>query len=290
MINLHFVLFLSFFSFLYFSFILSINKIKKLTHVVIPFTYKQEKQVKKNIQMWSEQPPCVQFLNYLNVSLIFYVSQKESDDIRFEFLNFVNKFSFSKCFISISVEFAELEDDSYLNGSRIMFEKMISKKINFGKQIISHIFYMEPDCIPIRGNWLEALNNQVIRPNSEFLIKGSIFRGKKNAKDFTSLYLHFHINGNAIYNLENEKLTDFYFKKVYPFFKKIPYAIAYDVLFFKALFDKDSSFTPEYYHLFQFSDFIQNYWHSRYDLSKILKENENTFFVHGGYSIKKTIY
>lgn len=261
-----------------------------LSHVIMPFPIKQIEDVKANINSWSRFQPCSQDFTLLSsnttqVNFIFFVSSSENEKIRKELINYFNSYPSSKCFKSVSVEFANLgKDDSYLKGSRLMFEQMISKKLNYGNNDVSHVFYMEPDCSPIRSNWLHAINQQIIPLNTPFWMKGSIFRGKMHILKTMEIYNHIHINGNAIYNVRSDDFRKFYFEIVRPFINDKFKEGAYDTDIYKVLLWQQAKYTASFFHLFQFSDFIQNHWHSEYSLNEILDGNPNTFLIHGGYA------
>lgn len=268
-----------------FSFLLAIiftsfvSSEARLTHVVMPFHQRQFETVQKNLNSWSRFPPCK---SDQPVEFIFFVSGMKNDSLASDLL----KLPQSKCFESFRVEFGYLEDenDAYLKGSRLMFEIMISRKLNYGNTEPSHVFYMEPDCSPIRPYWLEAIQNQVIAPNSPFWMKGSIYYGRSDIIKDSFLYNRVHINGNAIYNVADDDFREFYFKFVRPFVKKYypGKGGAYDTDIYKFLFWKNAMYTAHLFHLFQFSDFIQNHWHSEFSLKDVLKSSPNTFLIHGG--------
>jgi hypothetical protein len=252
-----------------------------LSHVIMPFHQRQVESVKDNLKLWSRYPPCRRnFSKNIQIGFIFFVSGMRNESIA---QNLLDSFK-SSCFSSVIIDFAELKDknDRYLMGSRLMFEMMLSKRLNFGLIKLSHIFYMEPDALPIRPYWLEGINQQIIFPNTKFWMKGSIFRGQIQMVSMDLLYNHVHINGNSIYNLEDEKFEKFYFEIVKPFGKKFKEVGAYDTDVYRVLLWKNAKYSAELFHLFQFSDFIQNHWHSEYSLSEIRENSPNTFLVHGG--------
>lgn len=252
----------------------------RLTHVVMPFHSKQMETVKNNLRSWSLFPPCQ---SKTQVRFIFFVSGSSNVTLEKE----LSQIFKSKCFESVRVEFAGLMDknDKYLQGSRLMFEQMISKKMNYGKKIEpSHVFYMEPDCLPIRSFWLDAIQEQVISSKSPFWMKGSIYYGRGDVINDRFPYSRIHINGNAIYNVADDEFREFYFNYVRPFIVK-NYSNkrgAYDTDIFKFLFWKNAFYTARLFYKFQFSDFIQNHWHTEYSLSKVLKHSPNTYLIHGG--------
>lgn len=263
----------------------------QLSHVIMPFHPRQLESVKQNLKIWSKHFPCKKETKLNGIGFIFYVSSSKKDIVNsktFESDLFEASESGKDCFRFFSIVYADLrgDDDRYLMGSRLMFEKMIKKEIDFGSTTPSHIFYMEPDCRPIRSNWLKVLNSLIISPNTEFWMKGSLFRGSYDVIINNAIYNHIHINGNAIYNISDEGLSEFYFKVVRKIVDtKLKNSCAYDTDIYRALLWKNSKYTAPFFHMFQYSDFIQNYWHSAYSQSEILNNYPNTFFIHGGEPI-----
>lgn len=265
--------------------------IKRLTHVVMPFTYSQLPKLLQNLNTWTVNKPCQ---NYLNVGLIFFLNEKYKIETENHLKNEFSKLDVFSCFDYIAVDFFNEIDTGYLDGSKQMFEKMLKKKLNFGKISPYYIFYMEPDCIPIRKYWLNALNYNVIPPNQDFWMKGSIFRG--NFSVLQNVFVnHYHINGNAIYNLNDKNFSIFYFDIVKKFIfnrnhgKKMNNIAnsPYDMDIFEALFANNLEHTASYAHFFQISDFVLNFYHSNYSLKRLLNENKNSFLVHGGVNNEK---
>lgn len=260
---------------------INISLASHLSHVVIPFHKRQVDMLMKNIQSWSRYQPCE---GNFKVGLIFFVSGVPDESLRLKLKESVG----TNCFDSINVEFAGLEGDQdhYLKGTRIMFEQMISKSLNFGEKKPSHVFYMEPDCLPIRPNWLHAINKHVIPPNAPFWMKGSVYRGHAESVSTRFLYNHVHINGNAIYNIESDEFKDFYSNLVSPLVRRKynERNRAYDTDIFKLLFWNNARNTAQFFHKFQFSDFIQNHWHSEYSFKEIRHNSPDTFLVHGGHA------
>lgn len=263
--------------FLFFWIFLRFSYSSHLSHIIIPFHVKQINAVIYNVKTWSNYTACN---NFFSVNLIFYVSGIKNTALDLELISPINK----TCFSSIRIEYVDLPEkvENHLDGAKYMFEKILSRSFNYGVAKISHVFLMEPDCKPIRKFWLNAINNQIIAPNNHFWMKGSIFRGHAGIKK--NLFDRIHINGNAIYNLENDEFRDFYFNIVRPFMLK-HYRNnmgGYDVHFFKLLLWNNGSNFTEYYHKFQFSDFIQNHWHSKIVLNDLIRRYPNTFLIHGG--------
>lgn len=269
----------------------------RLTHVVMPFHPRQADRVLFNLKSWLKYTPCDCPLKQIpsdltensldkNIKFIFFVSSKFNQTLQLELLS---KFDSIKpcCFTGGSkVYFGDLgKDDTYLKGSRLMFEQMLARKIFEIGDTVSHVFYMEPDCLPVRSLWLAALENRIIVPNAKFWLKGSNFRGNPATIKSQYIYNQIHINGNAIYNIGDKDLAEFYFYGLRRFIKKFFKEGAYDTDFFKFLLWENGIYAKDIFHLFKFDDFIQNHWHSSFSLSNVLRENPDTFFVHGGTNV-----
>lgn len=275
------------------TFLISIVYCEKarLSHVIMPFHPRQLENVKDNLKLWSHYAPCNKDSTLQGIGFIFYVSSNKSTIAnveKFESELFESAETYMRCFKFFSIEYAGLsgDDNGYLLGSRLMFEKMIKKKINFGPNKPSHVFYMEPDCKPIRSGWLGALNNLIVEPNAPFWMKGSLFRGLDGIINHNNLYNRIHINGNAIYNLFDESFSNFFINVVRRVIKaKFHDNGAYDTDIFRVLLWRNAQYTAPFFHMFQWSDFIQNHWHSEYSLKEILENSPNTFFIHGGKSL-----
>jgi hypothetical protein len=292
----------------------------RLTHLVIPFHVSQEDQAKRLMEMWKYYPPCringdresdlehvedEEMKAYLRdktsyfrrdlgpdhvplgqkVSLVFFLNCGYDKGVETRLMEYFNVLpsSVKQCFSDTKVRFADLkaEEDTYLAGSRNMFERMMNSLIGITEA--HYAFYMEPDCRPVRPYWLSVVDSLCRWPNSKFWIKGSIFRGSMKAITQPLAHNLFHINGNAIYNLRDQAFRDFYFKRVVPFVKSIGRQLAYDTDTFVYLLDsKFYELNKDIAHLFQFSDFMQNHWHADYSMAGIRNGSDITVLVHGG--------
>lgn len=257
---------------------------QQLTHVVMPFPPAQVGEVIENLNSWITMTPC---RVPRNVTLVFYISRNEPEGVGNYVIEHFSRLptAVKACYDDVRVTFEEkLRDhDSYLYGSRIMFEQMLAGHICYGKDP-SYVMYMEPDCRPIQPFWLDAVIDQVESVPEIFWMKGSVFRGDRRVFSRNPpYYAQIHINGNAIYNVGDKDFFRFYRNQVKPFVAKNDRESAYDMDIFKYLLWGQGQFAANYLHLFHFSNFIQNHWHSPYSKKKVLAESHNeTFLVHGG--------
>ncbi len=268
-----------------------------LTHIVMPFHPKQHRAVIANFGAWTSFPPCREGDRKGAYTLLLFISSSpEKKDRALGTSGGGLKESLVEAFHRVPVTarwcikeplvvYGNLSGsaDDYYNGSRNQFEHFLAESLpTEGAQ---YVFYMEPDCLPVHAGWLAMLNDLCTPPNPPFWIKGSIFRGE-TAKMVTRWpYYLFHINGNAIYNLAST-FPQFYFAVVRPYIRQYYEEHAYDTDIFKFLLDPANyNVARRVAHLFQFTNVIQNQWHSSYSYSgDILSGNQgaDVAIVHGG--------
>ena len=267
------------------------NDFHNLSHVVIPFHIKQYNSLVDNIKKWSKYMPCSRkyFFNKKSPKLIFFVSYNQDISVKYLHLNLSDLIPYFRCFsnrYSLDIVKYKLshKQDYHVLGARLMFEFMLRKKSRFFKEC-TYIFYMEPDCRPVRSNWINALQNEI--GSSNFWIKGAIFRGKFENKINKYLPNKYHINGNAIYNIGDNNFRDFYFKILRPYIERHNDSItAYDTDFSEFFFDeKNYDYVKMIIHKFAFTETIQNLWHLNYSVAEVRKKFPNTFIIHGGNPI-----
>jgi hypothetical protein len=253
----------------------------------MPFHINQIEIVLENINKWNIFKPCTRKSTTNRVEIIFFIGYLNEANLNSNIHKLPNKLD---CFSHVSIilhKYKSIIEDKHVIGSRLMFESML---LNFNKNA-SFIFYMEPDTRPVKSNWLNAILNEIGHGN--FWCKGSIFRGNKNklfSPYSTNPYIPalVHINGNAIYNIGNVEFVSFYFNTLRSYIvkKNGDSKNAYDTDFFEYLIDKNNyEITRNILHQFHFTDLIQNYWHTEYNVSEIALKHKFTYFVHGGKPI-----
>ena len=277
----------------------------RLTNIVMPFHARQEAAVIRNLELWRHFPPCdpeLQSANSTdepffvrdehpagrlahNVTLTFFVSGETDPELELRLLAAFTSLPprISQCFTTANVRFSRLtnNDDSYLTGSRKMFEFMLNGWLGMTQPY--YVLYMEPDCLPVRPGWLTVLDALTRHPTAPFWIKGSIFRGDSRVITNRLVYNLFHINGNALYNLGDPAFRHFYFDLVRPFIATYYNEGAYDTDIFKFLLDLGNwNYARSVSHMFQFTDSIQNHWHSNYSISELKAMSGTVALVHGG--------
>jgi hypothetical protein len=148
-----------------------------------------------------------------------------------------------------------------------------------------YVFWMEHDVVPRGKYWLDRL---VSETHDDCLVKGSVYRGNDwdifASTRFPDGMLHWinHINGNAIYKLNNDLL--YIMNTSFATFNPNR-GISFDIAVFMTIFDVDSN--PErwknlrnWISKYCYSDFIQNLGRSaaEYSGNPISKY---PIFVHG---------
>lgn len=114
--------------------------------------------------------------------------------------------------------------DSYLTGSRILYERFLQGDCTKGGggAKIGHALYIEPDARPIKPGWFTSIASSVVYPNPPSWIVGSMFQGdSRQTMGWPSQGYLWHFNGNGVYNLAPEGFPRYYFTDVVrPFMTK----------------------------------------------------------------------
>lgn len=254
----------------------------------MPFFEGQLDAVLENFVTWETYPPCIEHQSV--VDLIFFLSRDENIiSLRTTLLSRVNESSWAKkCFRRVEVVSANMTaaEDNYWLGSRVQFEKFLSFQFLSHPSVVQYVMYMEPDCYVFRPDWLSLLQRTALE--EEFMIKGH-----RSMPRFNLTYDH--INGNALYNLGDGRLTDFYFNIYGPRLRPHEEAegatgvwhLAYDMDIHKFLdyfsANKDNHEVVFLRDKVVSSEFIQNYFHLNYSVVEVMAEYPSSFMVHGGY-------
>ena len=207
--------------------------------IVMPFHRKQLNKLLFNLESWKTFLPSK---TAKMVELVIYNSGPADGEITKDVMKFFRENPMvANNFSNITVQFARLRNhkDSYFRGTRSMFESLLfweeplkikgRKSVSIIKFInpqVKHVFYMEPDCLPIKSNWLDALHSEVRRHNGNFWMLGSKFAGEikwfgNHNEEFVN-----HLNGNSIYNVGSKEFRQFYRQEVipnYPVTELVPY-------------------------------------------------------------------
>ena len=217
--------------------------------IVMPFHKRQLNKLFFNLESWNIFPPSSNTTGRL-VELVIYNSGPIDRDLEGKILNFfLENPRVANIFTNISVQFAQLLNfkDSYFRGTRTMFENLLLRDSTLKytkKSSVNYVFSMEPDCLPIRSNWLDAINAEIKSLGGDFWMLGSKFKGEirwmgNQKDDFIN-----HLNGNSIYNIGSQEFVQFYRDEILPNYPKkelVPYDLKISQLLYRnnrALFNK----------------------------------------------------
>lgn len=257
----------------------------RITDVVIPLTEKELKSLEELLTLWIEYPPCRPQSNYgHNITLTFSLAGFYNPTLQSTLLEMMTKLpsEVTQCFRQVKVHFCNLSgrDDEYFSGSRNMFEQLLLGQV--GSTNPEYVFLMETDLLPIRKYWLTALDLSIRPPVEQFWIKGMIYRGNQKVVRVTAGNA-MHINGNAIYNVQDRQFIDFYFSVVAPNVVESPIHYGYDADFNLYLFEPGRFETSrKVAHKFQYTNLMWNSWHTNYTRATMLRDNPTLFLIHGG--------
>jgi len=267
---------------------------KKKFALVIPFTENQSEKLVKAIQNWGKvkYAPCDDSLESRGfggkADLIFYTNRNENLEINSLLKKTILSLSgikgenpILKCFSKVAVIYAKLPDhqDAYPYGPSNQFYKLIFSPIIY--ETYEYFMYMEPDCVPIRPNWVTAIlstteTQKEAKPG--FWVLGSVFRGSLVLE---TPVLRFHINGNAIYS------TSQAYRSVLDRVRAVHLnAFDVDIINF-ILNDEKEHATKQYVDKFVFHEIIQNYYHSAWSENFLREKFPRTFLIHGGEQTDK---
>lgn len=254
----------------------------RLTHVVMPLCERQIPLALRNLATWRKHPPCADS-GRAAYQFVFWLPGTRNRQIERKLLADARRTSNVRS-VQFQVLFAGLlpQEDTYLMGSRLQFERMLAL---FQKppHNASHVFYMEPDCVPVRANWLAALDRSCRWPNPRFWVKGSIFRGNPDAIAIKRHYNLLHLNGNALYNVASQQFSAFYHQMVRPYIRRFWWEAAYDTDMAKYMLDRRNyPFSRELASHFQFTSLVANLYHTPYGLKGLLSAYPAVMLVHGG--------
>ncbi|CAF0921714.1 unnamed protein product [Rotaria sp. Silwood1] len=252
--------------------------------IVIPFIRSQFNNLIDQLNFEKIYSPCRNQLNSIDLILYHNENKLSKLDSITRQINYSNK-----CFKNIRIFAADLskKENRYPLGSAIMWKKLFINEqfsnISLRYHGYTHFFLMEPDTRPIRSYWLDAIVEQIINGQdresyitTQWWMIGSIYRG------FQPIGQRFlHINGNALYHLSLNFIQFIeYFAYEQQFDSKE--SVGYDLDLFLYLL-KNTDKGKKLWHKFQFSDFIQNCWHTSCNDTNIefLYDNPNTYLIHG---------
>lgn len=252
----------------------------ELTAIIMPFHRRQIKKLMFNFGTWNIFEPSTRTLP-TRPELIIFVSGVDRNNFNQTISEYFEQNSHLKeHFSTISVQFGNLtvKKDGYWRGTKLMFETVLNKKLVFTSPKVSHIFYMEPDCLPIRKHWIDALVHETEKePEDSIWMKGSKYVGNAHLLEVGSEALRQHLNGNSIYNIGSDEFRSFYYKYIKPNYVELA---PYDLRIFEVLLQDEGKLFKEFGHHFIPTKFVQNtagkflFWH------KYIQEEKEVYLVH----------
>lgn len=267
---------MKYFDFILFFCFFKLMKSRFLTAIVMPFHTSQIESLLFNLNTWKFFIPSK--LNNIKPSLVFLSSGYINSEYKAIITSFFK--AHGRLFFSNMIFYnadLTIEENKYLRGTQLMFETMLELKCFKNTQNISHIFYMEPDSLPIKHFWLDQLMLEVKTKNEDLIwMKGSKYRGNPMLLKERSKAFALHINGNSIYNIGSSKFREFYFNFVKPELKVVG---KYDLKIFEVLLKNNSALLRKHGKHFFYTNFIQNIG-GLYRPCSFLPSENDTFIIH----------
>ncbi|KAJ3116160.1 hypothetical protein HDU96_010269 [Phlyctochytrium bullatum] len=261
--------------------------------LILPFALHQAPLLHRNLEtLWPLHPPCDPSRHYSPlIDLVFYtnrISALTPSTLKRLRDTITHTRTLSRCFSSVKFITANLspQEDTYPLGAAHMFFKLLAQFPTPPAPLAPYnaMFYMEPDVIPCRRHWLDRLYEESSIPG-DFWVRGSILR---NANPQTSTWTFAnHINGNALYRLDDARFHRFLSLASKEFFARPrDFAGGYDVGLYLVRENRSLVGWDEYAgtaHLWQFTGTVQNWYRTGVNASRVCKEKggEETYLVHG---------
>jgi hypothetical protein len=262
--------------------------------VAIPFTHNDVQTLQLNLERWQQlgsacvSPPAGSD-DIGRPGLWFYYS-KSCTELPGTFAKLQTTpayLNLGLCFDRVQqvvcANLRESEDD-YPEGINLMFYRLVLGEVH-GEELAryTHVFWMEPDVVPIKIHWLDALVRE--SSDGQFWVKGSLYLGDmfddaSIGKDWQWIG---HINGNALYRLHNREFA--YFLRVVVDLEPPQNGWKpFDVSIWKVLHD-----FPYFWHVHQrvakhfvYADFLDHWSFSLTDKDvEYSHANPMTFLIHG---------
>lgn len=267
----------------------------RLSHVVIPMAMNpaQLGRLRRTFKHWNANPPCVErswpnrpHESSVTLSILLYGARTETAERQIQSMYWSLNSAARSCFAELQILGADLpaHTDKHVAGSQAMFETLLNNTLDI--KDMQYVFWMEPDTVPIRADWLNALD-RACRTGERFWIKGSALRHDLRRDIITQRYgSHFlyHINGNALYNLRPNEYPAFYRNQLIPYLEATNARhSAFDLAPARFLLaPENEGVWRENAHRFQYTEIIQNRWGENYLPFERAQRFPGTFLIHGG--------
>lgn len=252
--------------------------------VVMPLI---ESQVPKTAVLFriSSQPEFAACTQRTGIDLILHLSQPWKISAKTHMRRLLrNSPRFTRCFRSIMWAHANLPPDSDVHtgtvftGPNLHFRQIVSNATF--RRAYDAIFILEPDTTPIRAGWLGAMR-ELAKTKEPFWIRGTAYRGfredwLRNGFGSRSTSIWTAMNGNALYWLQDERFFEF-LDRVWGKYPDAPY----DIAIFSYLQDlANFPYTKVALARIHYTDFIQNWGGTQYDVKSMQKASPRTYLVH----------
>eukprot|EP01099_Mayorella_cantabrigiensis_P008547 TRINITY_DN8058_c0_g1_i1.p1 TRINITY_DN8058_c0_g1~~TRINITY_DN8058_c0_g1_i1.p1 ORF type:complete len:320 (-),score=50.37 TRINITY_DN8058_c0_g1_i1:81-1040(-) len=253
--------------------------------IVRPFTGSQLRMLFDEMRRWnqSESFPCDQSLHSERaIDLIYFYRYdlEEDPEYRDLILSETWRYHWAFCFKSIEMLGANLNRSEQLylvEGYQDEFEfgQMVAQifKRNLLDQY-NYFFFMGLDSYPVRSLWLGQLYQECFFDH-DFWMKGSLYQGQKYVpKRHQQDFFNYHMNGDAIYNLQARNFRKFIEYVVDKDQMKNPL----DIAIWKAGLSK-YFISQKWIHKFVYTPYIVYLGSSSFSHSQILQASPETFIL-----------
>ena len=239
--------------------------------VVLAFPPSQAQLVVQNLHSWSlpQFAPCERYSHNRTLTpLLFYMSRRDDAALAAVHDATARRHFPRHCFSRIEWRFANLSaaDDVYGAGTLAMWYQLWGAP--HALPPTNYLLWMEPDLRPVRALWLERLVQLVSLRLTRVWQLGSLPRYKENND--------WHLNGNALYSADDAMFARFVLNSRDAFRDYL----SFDKNLYEAR-RRDYAFSQRYDHMFQTTDVIQNRANEPLHLSQFLRQNPESYLVHG---------
>lgn len=267
----------------------------RLSHIVIPMALNpaQFGKLRRSFKHWNVNPPCVErswpnrpHVSSVTLTILVYGALADSAERQIQSIYWSLSPVARSCFAEFEIISAGLpvHTDTHFAGSQAMFEALINNTVSIVD--MRYVFWMEPDAVPIRADWLNTLD-RACRTGERFWVKGSALRHELNPEVITQRYgrdFLYHINGNALYNMHPDEYPAFYRNHILPYLQtKHARHMAFDLSLARFLLASENErIWRENAHRFHYTEIIQNRWGENYSPVERAQQFPNTCIIHGG--------
>lgn len=249
--------------------------------IVMPFA-KDSDMLLENIVRWKDivKPSAMNTGRFVDV-LLYYHRDALEPQIRSTIEKMTGYLRELRVFNRVEVVSAGLSgwEDRYPLGPSNMFFKLLIENPVLEEQGYSFMFWMEPDCFPVQPGWLDKLYHKAVT-SGPYWMMGSIRRDSFKY-DPALAYTYEHINGNALYRLDDPNFRA-YLEAVYEDFpqKLKKYLRSFDIAIYLHGREDFTQWATIRHH-FVYTDLIQNVYRTPTSARHLKRKYPNTCLVHG---------